>query len=388
MKKTKTKILAVSLIGLSTFGSVFAEWEIIENTAIEAAQTKQEIYSITDLQALTDTNIKLQISWNLESISPLSTFNIFEDMKTKNVELSKEKNKITVELHDVVTPGVLYNVISNLDEEIMSWDFTYDWDKIEILPNAKNISSITLIDQDKIEISLTKGISDPDLTLLQDISIEDFSFSSWDINIKTFSKIKENNKYILIATLLDDSGIEIPVNNFIYDFETTTFETTEEVSSDENLKSQEEIDQEPILEDNISEEIEEVVVIENESDISTEEQQVKEQVIDELENVIEENTSEEMLDPLEEDIVENTADNIQEEVNSSEEMLSGKSELKTETETVIEENNYNSSEEAEEKTVEEVAMQATQTPDTWADTMVMFLLSLVAPLSIFKRKRK
>ncbi len=245
MKNTKTKIIAIASLWFFTTTLTFA-WEIqsnqswatqeisstwtINNTtsATGAIKTPTVEFSILSSSFTDNKNISFKLSDTIKEVWENSTISIFENTLLNSVSQSTTSSwAIDIELKENLSAWTLYNLISNDENTQINWDFTYNWDKIEVLPNAKWIKEIKLITQNKIQVTIDSTPAKIDLTVLKDVWVEKFAFKNWALNITTKNSLKNSTKYILLSTLLDNSWEEIPLTNFIYDF-----------NSPENLVSQ------------------------------------------------------------------------------------------------------------------------------------------------------
>ena len=103
-------------------------------------------------KVIDDKNISITLSDNITEVSQNSSINIFEtQIINKTTALTWA---IELELKENIIAWNLYNLISNDEKVVVNGDFTYNWDKMELLPNAKWIKEIKLIWENKIQIHL------------------------------------------------------------------------------------------------------------------------------------------------------------------------------------------------------------------------------------------
>lgn len=298
-----------------------------------ASELSVTVTSNNSLKATLENNIGYtgSINWELKLFE---TLNIIES--TIDIDNS---NKVIIYLWNDILPNSSYSLLS-LSPINSAFDFDIKNDVIDFSMVNNNlfewfewIESIRTIDSRTMEVTFNVDLTwlKLDFNLLADKNVNSIYSYNWDdISILIDETFSTDTNYILMFLSLQDTfWNNIDFWEWVYDF-TTSGEFIFEVEDNIELNSAPEEDYtEEVIPENI--ELEEVII------------------------------EEDMIEKIETDEIEIISiDDKNELVESNEDL----------------------------KSIEEIAMEATRTPDTWASEIIILLLAMLLSLSFVLYKKE
>ena len=224
----KTKILSILLLlsfGLSAFAA-----NTQEATILDLDSSKENIVKIT-----TDTEI---ISSELKLNGEVK---IFKDLPLEKVEVdANDKTKLNVTLKEELKANTSYSFLS-----VYAIDWNIDFSlqdevsgvEIENSSADENISSVFIKSPKELVLSFKSEITQSDdleVKLLRELQISDVLIDADNekqINMLLKDNLEADSNYILmIFEVVTKEGIKTTFLNWIYDFSTADWLTSEEVT--------------------------------------------------------------------------------------------------------------------------------------------------------------
>jgi len=295
--------------------------------SLEVVDTKTLSLSMSEVKMWTG-----EIVWEMKVLNDMSIAFASQDEENDNVAI--------LTLDEVLEKNTEYSLLT-----VFGADGSIDFKTGDVLEDieiinpetdeiGQSIESITLVDVNTIKVTYVEDIEWEELEfkLLSEIWVDGISGVDEDtVNVKLTVDIKSDKNYILMVLALQDAlSQDVDLEEGIYDFMAPTEITT------------------------ISEPTEEVV--ENTEEVIDETQEVSNEVEDEL------NAAYNLLEP------EESTDLLEKDVEAV-------------VEKAVEE-------EKAERTLEAVAMSATVTPETGAETWVLIMLTLFINTFYYFSRRK
>ena len=225
-------VMALSAMSLTTFAetpvttSASLTWSTMSwTTTNNEVQTVS--YVVNSVKSIDETTLTVDFDKELPTVSQDSVSKVLEDMWVVNTTKDeKDEKKLSLTLETPLTNTESYSLISIAEDFDASADFTYtEWQNEVKLQNNSQIEKIVFLSKTNIELYLTAKSESVknDFKLYKEI-VSKSMFSDWvNLNISLTKPLASNKNYILTLELKDESKKDLEVENSLFDFTTSEF---------------------------------------------------------------------------------------------------------------------------------------------------------------------
>lgn len=225
-------VMALSVISLTTFAetpvttSASLSWNTMSwTTTNNEVQTVS--YLINSVKTIDETTLTVDFDKELPRVSWDSISKVLEDIRTiTTTKDEKDEKKLSLTLETPLTNLESYSLISIAEDFDASADFTYTEGQNEVkLQNNSKIDKVVFVSKTNIELYLTSKSESlkNDFKLYKEISSESMFSDGVNLNISFKKPLASSKSYILTLELKDDSWKDLEVENSLFDFTTSEF---------------------------------------------------------------------------------------------------------------------------------------------------------------------
>ncbi len=214
--ENKNKILVWVITSLILFSTTFAG---------------DTVYKLKLITPENKNLLKVSFETPLPVVELNSDLKVFKDIEVKKVDKdTTDPTKLTLNLNSQVEVGKTYNIFWVFWVE-SSVDFTI-WDSFNVKlftkeqATGQSIVNVVIKNPKVIELYFKEALawSEFEFKVLEDLSVSEIKLNNWQLEIKTITNLESKINYILmVISIADKSWIEYTLDESIYDFSTPDF---------------------------------------------------------------------------------------------------------------------------------------------------------------------
>lgn len=225
-------VMALSAMSLTTFAetpvttSASLTWNTISWTTTNN-EVQTDFYIVNSVKTIDEKTLTVDFDKQLPSISWDSVSKVLEDIGGVSVLADdKDEKKLSLSLETQLVSWEKYSLISIAEDFDASADFTYTaWQNEVKLQNNSKIEKLVFASPNSVDVYLTSKNESVknEFKLYKEITSQSM-FSDWvNLNISLATALASNKSYILTLELKDDAWKDLEVENSLFDFTTTEF---------------------------------------------------------------------------------------------------------------------------------------------------------------------